>query len=191
MPRPVTITTPGLESPEGLPDISDWQVWTGDRVARRDGWRVLRDTPGLPLYPERVLQRSPIAPGPGVPRRDPARRRVGRQPPPGAVLLQPWRPEHGRPDRRANPRDDITSALMATELDGAQPTAQEFGSFFILLAVAGNETTRNAIGHGVTALTDFPEQRDLWFSDYDTHVRTAVAPDLRRRRGARLPPEHR
>ena len=47
-------------------------------------------------------------------------------------------------DRRANPTDDITSVMMAADLDGDQLTAQEFGSFFILLVVAGNETTRNA-----------------------------------------------
>jgi len=77
-------------------------------------------------------------------------------------------------DRRANPRDDITSALMAADLDGDQLTTQEFGSFFILLVVAGNETTRNAISHGVKALTDFPAQRDIWFGDFETHTRTAV-----------------
>ncbi len=77
-------------------------------------------------------------------------------------------------DRRANPRDDITSALMAAELDGDQLTAQEFGSFFILLVVAGNETTRNAISHGVKLLTDHPDQRATWFDDYETHTRSAV-----------------
>ena len=77
-------------------------------------------------------------------------------------------------DRRAHPTDDITSALMAAEVDGDQLTPQEFGSFFILLVVAGNETTRNAISHGLRALTDHPDQRDLWFGDFDTHTRTAV-----------------
>ena len=77
-------------------------------------------------------------------------------------------------DRRANPRDDITSALMAAELDGDRLTAQEFGSFFILLVVAGNETTRTAMSHGLKALTDHPDQRARWFDDYDAHVRTAV-----------------
>jgi cytochrome P450 len=76
--------------------------------------------------------------------------------------------------RRADPTDDITSALMAADLDGDQLTPQEFGSFFILLVVAGNETTRNAISHGVKALSDHPEQRDLWFGDFDGHARTAV-----------------
>jgi len=77
-------------------------------------------------------------------------------------------------DRRANPTDDITSIMMNAEVDGEQLSAQEFGSFFILLVVAGNETTRNAISHGMKAFTDFPEQRDLWFNDFETHTKTAV-----------------
>lgn len=77
-------------------------------------------------------------------------------------------------DRRANPVDDITSVLMNAEVDGEQLSTQEFGSFFILLVVAGNETTRNAISHGMKALTDHPDQRALWFDDFETHNRTAV-----------------
>ncbi len=77
-------------------------------------------------------------------------------------------------DRRANPQDDITSVMMAAEVDGEQLTAQEFGSFFILLVVAGNETTRNSISHGMKALTDHPEQRDKLYADFDTHAKTAV-----------------
>ena len=65
-------------------------------------------------------------------------------------------------DRRANPRDDLTSIMMQGEVDGEHMTAQEFGSFFILLVVAGNETTRNAITHGMNAFFDFPEQWELW-----------------------------
>ena len=59
-----------------------------------------------------------------------------------------------------NPQDDITSVMMAAEVDGEQLTPQEFGSFFILLVVAGNETTRNAISHGMKALTEHPDQRE-------------------------------
>jgi cytochrome P450 len=76
--------------------------------------------------------------------------------------------------RRADPGDDIASVLMHAEVDGERLTPQEFGSFFILLAVAGNETTRNAIAHGMKLLTDNPDQRRLWFDDYDGHVKTAV-----------------
>ncbi len=77
-------------------------------------------------------------------------------------------------DRRANPQNDITSVMMAAEVDGDQLTAQEFGSFFILLVVAGNETTRNAISHGMKALTDFPDQRELLFGDFEAHSKTAM-----------------
>jgi cytochrome P450 len=64
--------------------------------------------------------------------------------------------------------------MMAAEVDGEQLTAQEFGSFFILLVVAGNETTRNAISHGMKALTDHPDQLDLLYGDYGAHSRTAM-----------------
>ncbi|MEP7045798.1 MAG: cytochrome P450 [Ilumatobacteraceae bacterium] len=77
-------------------------------------------------------------------------------------------------DRRANPGGDIASVLMHAEVDGERLTPQEFGSFFILLVVAGNETTRTAISHGMKMLTDNPDQRRMWFDDYETHVKTAV-----------------
>ncbi len=77
-------------------------------------------------------------------------------------------------DRRANPQDDITSVMMNAEVDGEQLTPQEFGSFFILLVVAGNETTRNSITHGMMALTQHPEQRKLLYSDFDTHSKNAM-----------------
>ncbi|MEY4231077.1 MAG: hypothetical protein RLZZ362_1926 [Actinomycetota bacterium] len=77
-------------------------------------------------------------------------------------------------DRLANPTDDLTSVMMHAVVDGERLTAQEFGSFFILLVVAGNETTRNAISHGLHALTNHPEQRDIWFGDFEGNTRTAV-----------------
>ena len=77
-------------------------------------------------------------------------------------------------DRRSNPRDDLTTALVAAEVDGERLTSAEIASFFILLAVAGNETTRNAISHGVLALTRYPEQREIWWSDFARHTQTAV-----------------
>ena len=47
-----------------------------------------------------------------------------------------------------NPRDDIVTALLKAEVDGERSPTLEFDLFFLLLAVAGNETTRNAISHG-------------------------------------------
>ena len=67
--------------------------------------------------------------------------------------------------RRGNPTDDVTSALVNTNIDGESLTASEIASFFILLVVAGNETTRNAISHGLLAMTQHPDQRALWQAD--------------------------
>jgi cytochrome P450 len=77
-------------------------------------------------------------------------------------------------DRLANPGEDLTSIMMQAEVDGERLSSQEFGSFFILLAVAGNETTRNAISHGLRALTLHPDQRAIWFDDFEGVTRTAV-----------------
>lgn len=76
--------------------------------------------------------------------------------------------------RLQNPTDDITSILMHAEVDGERLTVAEFASFFILLTVAGNETTRTAISHGMWALDQHPDQRALWVGDFDTHAVNAV-----------------
>ncbi len=61
-------------------------------------------------------------------------------------------------DRRQCPRDDIVTKLVNAHVDGGQLSSDEFGFFVILLAVAGNETTRNAISHGMLAFLDHPDQ---------------------------------
>jgi cytochrome P450 len=76
--------------------------------------------------------------------------------------------------RRAEPRDDLTTALALAEVDGERLSDAEIASFFILLCVAGNETTRNAISHGLIALTDHPDQREIWQADPTGVTRTAV-----------------
>ncbi len=77
-------------------------------------------------------------------------------------------------DRRGSPGEDLTTSLVQAELDGERLTSAEVASFFILLVVAGNETTRNAISHGVLSLSRYPEQRDTWWNDYDEVAPTAV-----------------
>ena len=77
-------------------------------------------------------------------------------------------------ERRNAPKDDLTSKLLNAELDGESLTDQELASFFILLVVAGNETTRNAISHGMKALCDNPQQRELWAKDFDALAPGAV-----------------
>jgi cholest-4-en-3-one 26-monooxygenase len=61
-------------------------------------------------------------------------------------------------DRRSNPQKDIITTLLNAEVDGHRLDELDFNLFFLLLAVAGNETTRNAISHGMAALLDHPEQ---------------------------------
>jgi methyl-branched lipid omega-hydroxylase len=68
-------------------------------------------------------------------------------------------------ERLEHPREDLTTALVTTEVDGERLSHQEIASFFILLCVAGNETTRNAISHGVQALAEHPQQRERWAAD--------------------------
>jgi cholest-4-en-3-one 26-monooxygenase len=65
-------------------------------------------------------------------------------------------------DRRACPRDDIVTKLVHAQLDGGNLSSDEFGFFVILLAVAGNETTRNAISHGMLAFLEHPDQWELY-----------------------------
>ena len=77
-------------------------------------------------------------------------------------------------ERRVNPSDDLTSALVHTEVDDEMLAPNEIAPFFILLAVAGNDTTRTAISHGMNLLAQNPEQRRLWQDDLDRVTPTAV-----------------
>ena len=78
-------------------------------------------------------------------------------------------------ERQANPRDDIVTKLINADKDGRGLTDDEFGFFVITLAVAGNETTRNAITHGMNAFFDHPDQWDLWVRERpDTMVDEVV-----------------
>ncbi|HEY1626417.1 MAG TPA: cytochrome P450 [Streptosporangiaceae bacterium] len=64
-------------------------------------------------------------------------------------------------DRKASPRDDIISKLVTAQ-EGEALNSDEFGYFVIMLAVAGNETTRNAITHGMIAFMEHPDQWELF-----------------------------
>ena len=62
-------------------------------------------------------------------------------------------------ERREAPGDDLISALVTADVDGERLSVRELGAFFDLLLVAGNETTRNALAHGLKLFTDHPDQR--------------------------------
>jgi cholest-4-en-3-one 26-monooxygenase len=76
--------------------------------------------------------------------------------------------------RRAEPHDDILTVLLESEVDGERLSEMDFNLFFLLLSVAGNETTRNAISHGMHALLQNPDQYQLLVDDPS---RVAVATD--------------
>ena len=77
-------------------------------------------------------------------------------------------------ERRANPTDDLTSKLVYNDLGEEMLAPSEVAPFFILLAVAGNDTTRTAISHGMNFLAQNPDQRRIWQDDLDGVTPTAV-----------------
>ncbi|MEU5883069.1 cytochrome P450 [Spirillospora sp. NPDC047279] len=77
-------------------------------------------------------------------------------------------------ERTGTGTGDLTSALVNANVDGEKLTAQEFGTFFLLLVVAGNETTRTAIAHGLKLFSDNPRQRELLLEDIDGRLPGAV-----------------
>ena len=76
--------------------------------------------------------------------------------------------------RRGGDGQDLTSVLVNAELEGERLTEDELASFFVLLCVAGNETTRNATAWGLQFLTENSDQRDRWLADLDGVTPTAV-----------------
>ncbi len=82
-------------------------------------------------------------------------------------------------ERRANPTDDLTSKLVHNDVGEDMLTPEEIAPFFILLAVAGNDTTRTAISHGMDLLTANPEQRQIWTDDLSGVTPTAVEEIIR------------
>jgi cytochrome P450 len=77
-------------------------------------------------------------------------------------------------ERRANPTNDLTSKLVHNNLPEDLLTPAEITSFFVLLAVAGNDTTRTAISHGVNLLAMNPDQRAIWQADVAGVTNSAV-----------------
>lgn len=73
----------------------------------------------------------------------------------------------------------LITALTGADIDGEKLTLRELGSFFILLVVAGNETTRNAISHGLKLFTDNPEQRALLLDDLEGRLPGAIEEIIR------------
>jgi len=75
--------------------------------------------------------------------------------------------------RLEHPENDLTTTLVHAEVDGEAMPPEDLGPFFLLLVAAGNETTRNAISHGLWAFTQFPDQKQRWLADLDGCAATA------------------
>jgi cytochrome P450 len=83
------------------------------------------------------------------------------------------------PLRQANPGEDLLSWLVQAELEGRRLEDWEIGAFFVLLASAGNDTTRHSIGHALTFFTKFDDQRQLLLEDLPGRLDGAVEEVLR------------
>jgi methyl-branched lipid omega-hydroxylase len=77
-------------------------------------------------------------------------------------------------EREGQAGTDLITSLVTANVDGEQLTPAELASFFILLVVAGNETTRNALSHALVLLTEHPGQRDMLLADFDARIPAAV-----------------
>jgi cholest-4-en-3-one 26-monooxygenase len=77
-------------------------------------------------------------------------------------------------DRRACPRDDIITKLIAPDEEGRELSEMEFDIFFVLLMVTGNETTRNALSGGIQAFIENPDQWERFKADPEGLKRTAA-----------------
>ena len=82
-------------------------------------------------------------------------------------------------DRRANPRDDLSTKLAHAIVDGEPLSQVDFGMFFLLLVDAGGDTTRNLVATGLLALLEQPDQLDHLRGDLDGRLNTAIEELLR------------
>jgi cytochrome P450 len=76
--------------------------------------------------------------------------------------------------RERDPDDDLMTALVQAEIDGERLTHAEIAAFFVLLSVAGNDTTRHTTAHAMRALSVNPDQRALLMADLDERMPAAV-----------------
>jgi cytochrome P450 len=76
--------------------------------------------------------------------------------------------------RRTNPGDDLMTSIVNAEVDGHRLTDEEIGAFLILLASAGNDTTKQTTTHAMMALAADPAQRDWLLADFDGRINLAI-----------------
>ena len=77
-------------------------------------------------------------------------------------------------ERERSPQDDLMTALVQAEIDGDKLTHAEIAAFFVLLSVAGNDTSRHTTSHAMRALTLNPDQADVLRSGPEQRMEVAV-----------------
>jgi len=82
-------------------------------------------------------------------------------------------------ERREHPGDDLFTSLVTAEVDGDRLADADIAAFFVLLAVAANDTTRQTTSHALKALTDFPDQRAWLLEDFDNRIGGAIEEFIR------------
>ncbi|MGE2690748.1 cytochrome P450 [Mycolicibacterium pulveris] len=76
--------------------------------------------------------------------------------------------------RRSHPGDDLMTSMVEVEVDGHRLTDEEVGAFLLLLASAGNDTTKQTTSHAMLALVNNPAQRDWLMEDFDGRITWAI-----------------
>jgi cytochrome P450 len=76
--------------------------------------------------------------------------------------------------RRENPGEDLFSALLRAEVDGEKLDETDIGAFFVLMSVAGTDTTKHTSAFTVRAMTHFREQQHWLMEDYEGRIDTAI-----------------
>jgi len=82
-------------------------------------------------------------------------------------------------ERREHPGDDLFTSLVTAEVDGDRLADADIAAFFVLLAVAANDTTRQTTSHALKALTDFPDQRAWLLEDFENRIGGAIEEFIR------------
>ncbi|XQE83569.1 cytochrome P450 [Streptomyces microflavus] len=144
-------------------------------AASRLPLEVICDLMGIPVaYRPRIAEQIDHASEQvGVARRGRARLRIPGRGTASLARMQFVMARLAR-ERRRHPQDDLVSALVCADIDGEALSSRDLGAFFSLLLVAGVETTRNAIAHGLSLLDRHPEQQELLRSDFDRYIGGAV-----------------
>ena len=82
-------------------------------------------------------------------------------------------------DRRREPREDLMQALMDAEVDGEKLDEAQIGAFFVLMSVAGTDTTQHTTSFAMMGMTQFPEQKTWLMEDFDNRIDQSIEEFIR------------